>query len=323
MKKEKEIYLLFAKNAEAGTMETMPLTTGMTQIEYMIWEKEKSKFKQHDKVCITSEACLEVAINTLSDPTKKAAIKVLKDKHLFRKLLTNIYPDYHYKALKAEDIVHLSLDKKMVLKPIKGCFGTGVRTVDAHTNLTDLYTEIQAELAKNSSILSENVLSKNDFLLEQYIEGEEYAVDMFYNGAGEPCIVNIYHHPLPQNEAYLHVIYYTSQAVFEAIYNKAKQFFIILNKKLNVTNMPLHAEFKLDKNDLKPIEINAMRFGGMGLGNLVFHALNINPYEYFMEDREPDWKTIWQDKNDAIFAYFIAYNAATKSTQTHRPIVKN
>jgi hypothetical protein len=173
--------------------------------------------------------------------------------------------------------------------------------------------ELQSELEKNGSIFSESVLSMDDFIVEQFIDGEEYAVDMFYNASGEPCIVNIYHHPMPVNKAYLHMIYYSSKEVFDRIYEKAKSFFIELNKILNVTNFAIHSEFKLDNEDLLPIEMNSMRFGGMGLGNLVYHSLNINPYTYFLNDAEPDWKSIWVEEEHSIYTFFIAYNAANKS----------
>ena len=81
--------------------------------------------------------------------------------------------------------------------------------------------------------------------------------------------------------------------MFDGIYAKAKHFFTELNQVLGVTNIPMHGEFKFDGERLMPIEINTLRFGGMGLGNLVFHALKIDPYTYFLNNTEPDWQTIW------------------------------
>ena len=43
----------------------------------------------------------------------------------------------------------------------------------------------------------------------------------------------------------------------------------------------IHGEFKLDKGKLLPIEMNCMRYGGMGLGNLAYHALGVNPLSAF------------------------------------------
>jgi ATP-grasp domain len=46
---------------------------------------------------------------------------------------------------------------------------------------------------------------------------------------------------------------------------------------------PIHAELKLMKGELFPIEFNPMRFGGLGLGDLSYYAFGINPYKYYFE----------------------------------------
>jgi hypothetical protein len=205
--------------------------------------------------------------------------------------------------------------EKYVIKPVKGCFGSGVRMIDGTVNLQEMVMEIRAELARNSAVLSSDVLTPDEFLIESYIEGEEYAVDMFYDSQGRPVIVNIYHHPMPENLAYLHMLYYTSRETFERVYAPANEFFRKLNETLQVTNLPIHSEFRLHNGHLMPIELNFFRFGGMGLSNLGYHALGVNPYQHFMEDTEPNWASIWKDQ-DNIFGFFIAYNGAN-SDLTH------
>jgi hypothetical protein len=255
----------------------------------------------------------------MDDPARKSTIKTLKDKYSFRKALASIYPEYRYQFVKASEINSLKITHKSVIKPVKGVFGTAVRTIDRDTDLTNLAIELKAELSKNASIFSDGVLSQEDFLVEEYIDGEEYAVDMFYDATGNPCIINICHHPIPKNRAYLHILYYFSQEVFDRIYTKAKHFFTQLNQILNVTNLTMHCEFKLDDSKLMPIEINTLRYGGMGFGNMVFHALGINPYTCFLNNIEPDWQTIWKDKREDIFCFFIAYNGANINVSEYKP----
>jgi hypothetical protein len=204
-----------------------------------------------------------------------------------------------------------------VVKPVKGCFGTGVRVIDGDINIDELIVEIKAELARNGAVLSSEVLTPDEFLIESYIEGEEYAVDMFYDNHGKPIITNIYHHPMPNNLAYLHMLYYASRETFDKVYQPAKEFFEKLNQILQVTNLPIHSEFRFHKGQLTPIELNSFRFGGMGLGNLGFHALGINSYQHFIEDTEPNWDAVWQNKENA-FGFFIAYigqNSDVSKTQ--------
>ena len=323
MTTEQSTSFLITSNAEAGTLETLPTTEKLSILSASDLAKTDLRFSDEQKVCITSEASLDYLMGCMDDESKINAILKLKDKFLFREILLKIYPNYKFQRVDVQAIKDLVITEKSVIKPVKGCFGTAVRVIEQTTDFAKLSIDLQEEIQKNGAVFSDNVLSKEDFLVEQFIDGEEYAVDMFYNADGEPCIVNIYHHPMPSNLAYLHIIYYSSKNVFDKIYDKAKYFFTELNKILKVKNFAMHSEFKLNGSQLIPIEINSMRFGGMGLGNMVFHALGVNPYQYFLEDKEPDWNTIWEGKKNDNFVFFIAYNALNKSTKDHKPdIVK-
>ncbi|WP_455169698.1 ATP-grasp domain-containing protein [Aegicerativicinus sediminis] len=313
-----KLYLISPESAESGTLETLPITEGMTLLKDNQMLSKDFCFQKDDKICITSEASLELVKNKIDDTAKKQAINLLKDKYNFREILTNIYPDYQFEKIKFDSIKGLKIDKKTVLKPSKGCFGTAVKIIDESSDLIKVSKEIELEIQKNSSVLSSNVLSQNDFILEDYISGEEYAIDMFYNENGEPHIVNIYYHPLPRVEAYLHMIYYTSKEIFDKIYDKAIAFFKQLNKILNVKNFVIHSEFKYDK-ELIPIEINSMRFGGMGLGNMIYHTIGVNPYEYFIHGKSPNWKEIWAKNANDIYAFFIAYNGTKIDKSANEP----
>lgn len=313
-----KLYLISPESAEAGTLETLPATKGMTLLKDNQIISKEFHFQKDDKICITSEASLDIVKNKIADNAKKQAINLLKDKYKFREILREIYPDYQFKKIEFDRIKSLQVSKKTVLKPSKGCFGTAVKIINESSDLVKVSNEIALEIQKNASVLSDNVLSQNDFILEEYISGEEYAIDMFFDEHGEPHIVNIYYHPLPSVEAYLHMIYYTSKEIFDKIYEHAITFFKKLNKILDVKNFVLHSEFKYDK-ELIPIEINSMRFGGMGLGNMIYHAVGVNPYEYFNLGKSPDWKEIWANQDSDIYAFFIAYNGTKIDKSTHEP----
>lgn len=316
-----KLYLVSPNKAESGALETLPQTKGMLLVKDNEIIAKDFQFQVEDKICITSEASLEIVRSKITDNSKKKAIDLLKDKYKFREALTNIYPNYIFKKIKFEDINNLKIDKKTVLKPLKGCFGTAVKIIDENSDLHIVSKEIEFEIQKNSSVLSENVLSQNDFILEEYISGEEYAIDMFFDENGEPHIVNIYYHPMPKIESYLHMIYYTNKEIFDKIYNKAIIFFKKLNAILNVKNFILHSEFKYEK-ELIPIEINSMRYGGMGLGNMIYHSVGVNPYEHFNKGISPDWKKIWKNNSNDIFAFFIAYNGTQIDKSSQQPDIE-
>jgi hypothetical protein len=317
MNDQNKLYLITSV-VEAGALETLPDTPSVVQIANNELLQTSFYFAEHQKVCVTSEYSLETIIDRI-DPARKNAIEILKDKFKFRENLAEIYPDYKYRFVKVNDIINLKIEKKSVIKPKRGCFGTSVRIIEPDTNFEILSAELKAELIKNGKVYSDYTLSKEDFIVEQYIEGEEYAVDMFYNSTGEPCIVNLYHHPMPENEAYLHMAYNSSKAVFDKIYTKVKFFLTEINQILKVANFVMHVEVKVCNDEIFPVEINTMRFGGMGLGNLVFYSFDVNPYTCFINDCEPDWENMWKGKEKDVYTFFIAYNGAKRSMNNYKP----
>jgi len=312
------LYLVFPQSAESGTLETLPITKGMQVIQEDKFLQLAKELVSSNKICITSEAALESVICKIDDDSKVIAIKAMKDKYLFRKLLKDLFPSLQYETVELKEISKLKLKSKKILKPVKGCFGTAVKMIDENSDITSVIEEIKGELTKNAAILSDNVLSHSKFILEDYIEGEEYAVDMFFDSKGIPHIVNIYYHPTPKYSEYLHMIYYTSKNIFEKVFKMAILFFVEINKILKLKNITLHSEFKLSK-ELTPIEINPMRYGGMGLGNMIYHSLNINPYKLFQEEKSPDWDKIWQQYPKENFVFLIAYNGTEIDINNQKP----
>ncbi len=316
-----KFYLVSPEKSESGALETLPRTEGMQMLKDTEIQKENLQFNLNDKVCITSEASLQVVKEALTDKSRKNAINVLKDKYKFREIVSQLYPNYQFEKVSFQDIVNLKVEEKRIIKPAKGFFGIAVKTIEKNSDLEKLSKEIEDEIKSTYGVFSQEMLSQNEFVVEDYIEGEEYAVDMFYDKNGEPHIVNIYHHPLPRVEAYLHMLYYSSKEVFDKTYDKSITFFKKLNEILGVKNMVLHAEFKYD-SDFIPVEINAMRYGGVGLGNLIYHSVGVNPYQCFNQEQTPNWTEIWNKYPNDNFAFLIAYNGTEIDKSRYEPDIK-
>jgi hypothetical protein len=95
-------------------------------------------------------------------------------------------------------------------------------------------------------------------------------------------------------------------------HQQAVIFFEYLNKHvLQVTHLPIHAEFRIHKNQLMPIELNPLRFGGFGLADLAYYGWGINPYDAFFKEEEPNWEEIWQKQQGQRFCWALAYNGKT------------
>ena len=277
--------------------------------------------KTGDKIYAPTESALEIILERSEDKTFVNAVNMLKDKHKFRELMSNMYPDFFFAKTTINELekINLDRDKKYIVKPTKGFFGTAVKELNRETNIYEIAKEIHSELAENSRYFSESVLSKNELIIEQFVEGEEYAVDMYFNENGKPEILNIYHHPLPDKNEYFHVLYYTNKDIFDKFYDRLKAIFIELNEHLNITNFPIHAEFKLENDALVPIEMNPLRYGGFGLADLTYHAFGFNPFSAFFENIKPNWQEIWDKRNEYHFGWVLGYNGTDIDVETHTP----
>jgi len=153
-------------------------------------------------------------------------------------------------------------------------------------------------------------------VIEQFVEGNEYVVDMFYSKTGDPVIVSLTYHPMPTKEQYRNVLCYIDHCIFEQLYPQIESFFIRLNSILNIQAFPIHAEFRLaGGKELLPIELNPLRYGGYGFADLSYYAYDQCPYFSFFQDHKYDWKKIWNERRrNKYYAWVLAYNGIRVDT---------
>jgi len=246
-------------------------------------------------------------------------LNFFKNKVKFRTILASHYPDFFFKEVTLEDLSTIKLDfnnnKKYVIKPSKGFFGIGVRVLDKSSNLLEISKDLKVELMNQEKYFDKDVISHHCFIIEEYLEtipqkkfeNEEIAVDMFYDKEGTPVISCIYAHPIAAKQEYSNLLYYTSKALYDTFNEQLKRFFNNLKKSISgLKNFPLHAEFKVLKDqNLVPIEINPLRFGGFGLGDLPIYSFGYHPINGFFNDKAPFLDNLQEEEN---FCWFLAYN---------------
>ena len=283
------------------------------------------RFKQGEKIIISTETVLDDVLQRLDNPEKLELISTLKNKVECRRMLTALFPDFFFKEIAIPDLASLELDpnERYFVKPIKGYWGSAAYPLDKDTDLKELTEDITRQLQIRTNIFSDHVVAKDRLIVEEFIDGEEYAVDMFFNEDGKPVITNICYHPLPKKMEYLHVVYYTSYDVFHLLYDNLIQFFTELNKMLNACNIPIHGEFKLHKGKLTPVELNPLRFGSDGFADLSYHAFGFNPFLCFAQNCSPDWGKVWQGREEKVYAFYLGYNGSDLDTSKVRPDLRN
>ena len=160
------------------------------------------------------------------------------------------------------------------------------------------------------SIFPKNVLDTSHFIIEDFIQGEEYAIDFYYNDNGEAVILNILHHIFASGKDTSDRIYSTSKAIINKHKSELNQFLSTIGKKLNLKNFPAHAEVRINENGIIiPIEINPLRFGGWcTTADLSGITLELNSYKYYFENTRPNWDTIYKGKENKIFSIIVLDN---------------
>ena len=249
-------------------------------------------------------------------------IQLFKDKFKFRELIKDTFPDFFYKIVKLEEIPELNLDLitfPFVIKPSLGFFSLGVHIIH---NLTEWNIAKQELNFKNfQGIYPKEVLDTSIFIIEEYIEGEEYAVDCYFNDKGEPVILNILHHRFSSGTDVSDRVYSTSKNIIFQHKNEIEAFLIPIGKKAYLKNFPVHVEIRIDaKGVIRPIEINALRFGGWcTTADLSWYAFDFNSYDYFMNNKKPNWEQIFRNKGNKIYSIVVLNNNSgfTKSEITH------
>lgn len=240
-------------------------------------------------------------------------IQYFKNKIKFREILQNDFPDFFFKAVKFDDLDQLNVEElkfPFIIKPSVGFLSLGVHKVDNVSEWPSTLSEIHSEIEKIQTLYPKVVLNVKDFIIEQCIEGEEHAVDCYFDKNGEPVILSILHHVFSSGKDVSDRVYSTSEKIFDKHKDRIQEFLNLIGLRTGLKNFPCHVEIRIDENGkIIPIEINPMRFGGWCTSaDLTWYAYGFNSYEYFQNEKRPDWKEVFKSKKDKIYSVVILDN---------------
>ena len=267
-------------------------------------------YQQTQKLYAVSENALVWLYAQLPQSELVRKVKILKDKAAFRRICQQIYPDFYYKEVEMKALRNLNPDElplPLVLKPSVGFLSVGVYIVRSKQEWQAALDDIDKNFAKQCAVFPETVVRSENFVLEQFIEGEEYAVDAYYDAEGKPNIINIFHHIFKDETDVSDRLYCMSKQIFESNYPAFNQFCIDLNGVLQLKNFPMHVEFRVDKHTGRaiPIEVNPLRFAGMCLNDLTRHTCGLLPVQAFFEGTHPDYQNMWNGIENDVFSFIV------------------
>ena len=268
------------------------------------------EYQKQQKLYAVSENALVWLYAHLPESELVKKVKILKDKAEFRRICQQIYPDFYYKEVEMKALCQLNPDElplPLVLKPAVGFLSVGVYIVRNKAEWQAALDDIDKNFAKQCAVFPETVVRSEKFVLEQFIEGEEYAVDAYYDADGKPNIINIFHHIFKDETDVSDRLYCMSKQIFETNYPAFNQFCIDLNGVLQLKNFPMHVEFRVDKHSGRaiPIEVNPLRFAGMCLNDLTRHTCGLLPVKAFFDGTHPDYQTMWNGIEEDVFSFVV------------------
>ncbi len=268
---------------------------------------EKIKQNPDFKLYTNSEDSIEWIFKNLKFSELPLKINLFKDKIKFRNMIKNIYPDFYFKEISLDDIDFLdekTLKYPLILKPAVGFLSFGVYPIQNEKEFLNIKKKLKDDIKKFKGIFSIEVVDTSKFIMEEMIEGEEYAVDVYFGLDGKPVILNIFKHPFFDENDVSDRVYYTSKEIIKKNIERFTDLFEKIGELAGLKNFTAHIELRDNGKEIIPIEVNPMRFTGWCITDLAYFAYRINPYEFYMNEIKPDWENILKNTDDSLY-YFI------------------
>ena len=265
------------------------------------------------RIYTTSENAIGWIEEHLSFSDLPEKITLFKNKVKFRELMKPIFPDFRFLEIKLEDLKNFQLEDfplPFVIKPTVGFFSMGVHKVTRREDWFPTIDTIIEETNKNKSLFPEEVLNASSFIIEECINGDEYAFDAYFNSSGEPVILSILKHTFSSDTDVSDRVYTTSKEIIEKNLADFTLFIDRIGKLAQLKNFPVHVEVRCDHGVLMPIEVNPMRFGGWcTTADISFMAFSFNPYQYYFLQKKPDWIEVFRGKEGKLFSLIVLDNS--------------
>lgn len=276
---------------------------------HLVGEKEFAEGVNHgSRVYTTSENALTWVMRNIKNTELLAAIDTMKDKFRMRETLRPLYLDFFFRQGTLDDLRRIDPDilpMPLILKPAVGFFSVGVHVVSSADEWRNALDDIEAERGAWRHEYPDTVVGDDRFLVEEYVDGDEYAVDAYYNKIGDAVVLNIFKHDFSSSRDVADRLYCTSPEIINAHLRRFTAYLNRIGKILDLRNFPVHAELRMSARGIVPIEFNPLRFAGWCCTDLAWFAYGLSPYQYYLEDLRPDWKRLLEGRENNIYSLVI------------------
>jgi predicted ATP-grasp superfamily ATP-dependent carboligase len=225
-----------------------------------------------------------------------------------------MFPDYFYKSVLVGDLENLDVmgfSFPFIIKPAVGFFSLGVYKVETPEDWQETVLKILNEIDLIKDLYPPEVLHTGEFIIEECIDGDEFAIDCYFNKQGQAVVLNIMKHIFSSGTDVNDRVYITSKEIIQNHVTSITEFLSEIGKRAGLVNFPAHVEIRIaEDGKIAPIEVNPLRFGGWcSTPDLAWHAFGINLYEYLFQQKKPDWNSILENNDGAVFSNIVLNNS--------------
>lgn len=272
--------------------------------------KRNPRLAYRSLLLTSSENALGMLYSTIPNDERVLKSRIFKDKAEFRRAIAQEFPDFQFQEHTVEGLHAVdprSLRYPLILKPTAGICSIGVVRVDSSAQWPKAVEFLQGDLAKFAGKYTHDVVESAKVIIEDYVEGVELAVDGYFDADARPVVLNILQHAFANEHDTSDRVYYTRRSMVRRHLPRIQHFLERFSEVFDLKRFPFHLEVRSTPDGrIVPIELNPLRFAGIGTTEIAEYSYGINVYRHFFQETAPDWSAILANEDDSIFSFFCA-----------------
>lgn len=258
-----------------------------------------------ERVYTNSENALAWILAMTSNEALKSTIRLFKDKAAMRRALASLAEGFFYAAYSRDELAQVdpcALPLPVVLKPAVGFCSMGVYTISSAEEWQAALADIDAAEAVWASRYPGSVVDAGEFVVEAFLQGVEYAVDMYYDVGGHARLLNVMRHDFAGPDDTSDRLYNTSHDIIMEVSDAIVRWLDAANEIVGARDFPAHVELRImDDGSIVPIEFNPLRFAGLSGTDLAYHAWGVRTYAAYLEGEPVDLAALSAPLADKTF----------------------
>lgn len=265
-----------------------------------------------ERVYTCAENALAWILDHSSNTVLTDAIRLFKDKGEMRERLSALNQGFFFKRVSREGLSCVQADElpyPVVLKPNVGFCSMGVYVVEDAAAWDEALADIERHEADWRAMYPDDVVGTAEYLIEGYITGTEYAIDAYYDEAGNVHILNIWQHDFADAEDTSDRLYWSSQQLVDEKLPLFADWLTQVNEVVGARSFCVHVEVRQTDAGIVPIEFNPLRFAGLGGTDMAFYACGYRTYECYLEDMPLDLLAVYKAHPEDAYSMSLLGNA--------------